>query len=152
MKSSSRTLYIFGAVIGALVILTVALVLALGSPSEEPLAEGTPEGTVQRFLLALKDMDYLAAESYLAASEDDERNGDLLKNRLSSSNEDSGWKAVLGDTAINGDEATVEVRVDTFRPRGLFESSVNTQKVTFFLEKQDDAWKIVSPVNIWWIY
>lgn len=153
MKSSSRWLYIFGAAIGALIIAVVAIVLATGSPSEEPLlGEDTPEGTVQRFLLAVRDEDYQAAESYLATETDDRLDGDILKSRLSGSGEDSGWKATLGDTIIKGDEASVKVRVDVFRPRGPFENSINTHRVTFFLVREDDAWKITSPVNIWWLY
>lgn len=153
MKSSSRWLYLFGIAIGVLVIATVVLVLTIGSPSDESLlSEDTPEGTVQRFLLALRDGDYLAAEDYLSPSDDDRTELKFLRNRALDSSESPGWKATLGNTIIKDDEASVEVIIDIFRPRGPFENAVNTQQTTFFLIKEDDSWKITSPVNIWWLY
>lgn len=153
MKSSSRWLYLFGIAIGVLVIATVVLVLTIGSPSDESLlSEDTPEGTVQRFLLALRDGDYLAAEDYLSPSDDDRTELKFLRNRALDSSESPGWKATLGNTIIKDDEASVGVIIDIFRPRGPFENAVNTQQTTFFLIKEDDSWKITSPVNIWWLY
>ena len=155
MKSSNRWLYYFGIAIGLLVVVTVVLALTVGSPSESNLlSQDTPEGTVQRFLLAVKDGDYLAAESYLAPpdSENTRPEIDALKNRISTSGEDPGWKASLGDTEITGNEATVGVTVDVFRPRGPFENSVDTYQVTFFLTRESGEWKITSPLNIWWLY
>lgn len=153
MKSSNRWLYIFGLAIGVLVIITVALVLTTGSPADEPLLpEDTPEGTVQRFLQAIRDGDYLTADSYLSTSADDKLNYDLRRNRLTGSSKDSGWKALLGKTIINNDKASVDVTVDVFRPSGPFENSVRTHQVTFFLQLEEDIWKITSPVNIWWLY
>lgn len=153
MKSSSRWLYMFGIAIGVLVIATVVLALTTGSPSDKPLlSEDTPEGTVQRFLVAVRDGDYLAAEGYLSPSDDDRTELKFLRNRAIGSSEGPGWKATLGNTIIRDDEASVEVTVDVFRPRGPFDNAVNTQQITFFLVKEEGSWKITSPVNIWWLY
>jgi len=155
MKSSNRWLYYFGAAIGLLVIVTIVLALTIGSPSQENLLSAdTPEGTVQHFLLAVKDGDYQAAESYLAPPEDPNVRPelDLLKNRVTSAGEEPGWRASLGDTNVTGEEATVDVTVDVFRPRGPFENSVDTYQITFFLTSASGDWKITSPLNIWWLY
>ncbi len=153
MKSSSRWLYLFGIAIGGLVIATVILALTTGASADKPLlSEDTPEGTVQRYLVAVRDGDYLAAEGYLSPSDDDETDLKLVRSRAIGSSEDPGWKATLGDTILKDDKATVEVTVDVFRPRGPFENAVNTQQITFFLVKEESSWKITSPVNIWWLY
>ena len=151
--SSRRWLFTFGLAIGILVIVAVALALTMGSQGEEPLLpEDTPEGTVQRFLLALRDEDYLAAESYLSPTIDDKIAYDLRRDRLTGRGEGSGWKATLGKSAVRNDEATVDVTVNVFRPRGPFENSVRTYRITFYLKKEVTSWKITSPANLWWLY
>ncbi len=153
MRSSRRWLFTFGLAIGVLVIVTVVLVLTTASPAEKfLLPEDTPEGTVQRFLLAIRDEDYLAAESYLSPTIDDKIAYDLRRNRVTEPGERSAWKATLGESVVRDDEASVDVMVDVFRPRGPFENSVRTHQVTFFLKKEGVSWRITSPVNLWWLY
>lgn len=153
MRSSRRWLFAFGLAIGVLVIATVVLVLATSSREDEPLLpENTPEGTVQRFLLAVRDEDYLAAESYLSPTIDDKIPYDLRRNRTAGPGEEPGWRITLGKSIVRDDEATVDVTVSVFSPRGPFENSVRTHRVTFFLKKEGTSWKITSPVNLWWLY
>ncbi len=153
MRSSRRWLLTFGLAIGVLVIVTVVLALTMASQGDEPLLpEDTPEGTVQRFLLAIRNEDYLTAESYLSPTIDDKIAYDLRLNRAAELSERAGWKATLGKSVVRDDETTVDVRVDVFRPRGPFENSVSTYRITFFLKKEGASWKITSPVNLWWLY
>ena len=153
IRSSRRWLFTFGLAIGVLVIVTVVLVLTTSSPIDKPLLpEDTPEGTVQRYLLAVRDKDYLAAEGYLSPTIDDKIAYDLRQNRVTELGEGSGWKATLGKSIVRDDEATVDVTVAVFRPRGPFENSVRTHQVTFFLKKEGTSWSITSPVNLWWLY
>ena len=153
MKSSTRLLLAFGIAIGVLAIVAVVLVLTLtGERAMTLLPEDTPEGTVQRFLLAVKNEDYLAADSYLSPTIDDKIAYDLRRNRVAGLGEGSGWKATLGKSIVRDDEATVDVTVAVFRPSGPFENSVRTHQVTFFLKKEGASWSITSPVNLWWLY
>lgn len=153
MRSSRRWLVIFGLAIGVIIAVTVTLVLITASPGDETLLpEDTPEGTVQQFLLAVRDGDYLAAESYLSPSVDDKIDFDLRRSRVVGSGEGASWRATLGKSVVKGDEATVEVTVDVFRPRGPFENAVSTYRVTFFLNKEETSWRIISPINLWWLY
>ena len=55
----------FGIALAALIVVTVVLVLTIGQGTAPLLPENTPEGVVQRFLLAIQDNDYLAAYGYL---------------------------------------------------------------------------------------
>ena len=153
MRSSRRWLFAFGLAIVVLVIVVLVLVLTTASPADKPLlAEGTPEGTVQRFLLAVSEQDYLAAESYLSPTVDDKIDGDLWRDRVVELGEESAWQATLGESIIRDDEATVDVTVAIFRPRGPFDNSVRNHQVTFFLQKEGTSWRITSPVNLWWLY
>ena len=149
MRSSRRWLLVSGLTIAVLMIATVALVLTTSLRGAEPLLpEDTPEGTVQRFLLAVSDGDYLTADSYLSSEIDSKLDYALRQSRAP----EPGWKATLEDSVISGDEATVDVVIDVFRPSGPFSNSVNTYRTTFYLEKEAAVWRIVSPVNLWWLY
>ncbi len=154
VRSSRRWLFGFGLAIVVLAIVTIVLVLTTGAPADKPLLpEDTPEGTVQRFILAIRDKDYLTAESYLAPiAPDDKTPYDLRQNQIYGTGEGPGWKATLGKSSVRGNEATVDIAVSVFRPSGPFENSVNTYQVTFFLTKTATSWKITSPLNLWWLY
>ncbi|MFC2020549.1 hypothetical protein ACFLU1_01965 [Chloroflexota bacterium] len=153
MSSSRRWLLGFGLAIGMLVITAVTLVLTSTSPGDELLLpEDTPEGTVQRFLLAIRDGDYLAADNYLSPPVDEKTNYDLQRLTEIRPDGGAGWKATLGKSSVKDDEATVNVTIDVFRPGGPFENSVRTNQITFFLKKEADSWKITSPLNLWWLY
>ena len=153
VMTSRRWLLAFGLAIGVLIVVMVVLVLTTASPGDTTLLpEDTPEGTVQRFLLAVKDGDYLTAESYLSSEIDDKIAYDLRRSRVAGFGERSGWKATLGESVVRDDEATVDVVVDVFRPGGPFDNPVRTSRVTFFLEREGVSWSITSPVNLWWLY
>ena len=157
--SSSRLLLAFGGAIGVLVIVAVVLVLTIAGAKDAPLlSEDTPEGTVQRYLLALKAEDYEQAYSYLSSTALTEYSYyefyDEWSRPFSRRQESPGWKATLGKSSVIGDEATVDVVVDVFifRPSGLFENPVRTQYITFHLKKVDASWSIVDPVWLWFFY
>lgn len=158
IRSSRRWLLSFGLAIGVLALVTIVLVLITASPANDKplLPEDTPEGTVQRFLLAIRDKDYLTAESYLSPPAPDDKNKmtpDLRQNQIYGTGEGPGWKTTLGKSTIRDNEATVDVTVSVFRPtNGPFGNSVNTYQVTFFLKKVATSWKITSPLNLWWLY
>ena len=155
MKSSSRLLIAFGVAIGVLVIVAVVLVLTM--PSEEGvslLPEDTPEGTVQRFLLALQAEDYLEAYSYLSPQRTEKIPYEEWseEGRLDSPGEKPGWKATLGKSTAKDDEATVKVKVEVLRPSGPFRNPVRTHDITFVLKKEGGSWAIASPSELWWLY
>lgn len=66
MKTSSRMLIGFGSAIAVLIIVTVVLVLTLGQGSSATLPGDTPQGTIQRYLLAVQNKDYAEAYNFLA--------------------------------------------------------------------------------------
>jgi hypothetical protein len=152
VKTSSRWLLIFGVTIGVLVIAAVVLVLTM-TPKETPLLpENTPEGTVQRYFLALQDEDYLTAYSYLSPPTTETYPYEQWRSPFTSPGEKPEWKATLGKSAVEDSQATVEVTIDTFRPGGPFDNPVRTNQITFFLTKEGTSWKITSPWDVWWLF
>ena len=156
MNSSRRWLIIFAIVISILVIATVSLVLLAKGNEVTLLPENTPQGTVQRYLIAVQEKNYQKAYSYLSfdPSQKVQTYDDWLRmvtGEPQISNQPT-WKATLGKTTQNGDNATVEVAIDTFRPGGPFEDSLRSQQIIFHLSKIDGTWLITSPTYIYWIY
>ena len=153
MKSFNRLPLAFGIAIVVLTIVAVVLVLTMaGGEDVRLLPEDTPEGTVQRFLLAVEDEDYLKAYSYLSPPTSEDVPYESMRKRLARSGEKLGWKATLGKSLVMDAEATVDVVVNVFSPRGPFENPVRTHHITFFLKKTEASWSITSPVDLWWLY
>ena len=156
MSSSRRWLIIFATVIGILVIATVSLVLLTKESEVVTLPEDSPQGVVQRYLIAIQENDYQNAYNYLSfdPSQEIKSYDDWLRmmiGRPQISNQ-TAWKATLGEITQNGDSATVEVAIDTFRPGGSFVDPLYSQQIFFQLSKIDGKWLITSPTYIYWIY
>jgi hypothetical protein len=156
MNSSRVWLIIFAIVVSILVIATVSLVLLTKGNEVTVLPDNTPQGIVQRYLVALQEKDYQKAYTYLSfdPSEKIQTYNDWLRMVIGGpqiSNQ-SAWKAALGKTTQNVDNATLEVIIDTFRPGGPFEDPVRSQSIIFQLSKINGKWLITSPTYIFWIY
>jgi hypothetical protein len=138
------------------VIATVSLVLLTKGDEVELLQEDTPQGIVQRYLIAIQEKNYQKAYNYLSfdplqkiSTYDDWLR--MVIGELQISNQ-STWKATLGKITQNVDNATVEVTIDTFRPRAPFEDPLHSQQIIFQLSKINGKWVITSPTYIYWFY
>jgi hypothetical protein len=154
MTSPNRWLVIFGIVIGILVIVTVSLVLLIKGNEVALLPEDTPEGIVQRYLIAIQEKDYQEAYDYLRfnPAEKIQTYDDWLRMVMPQGSNQATWKATLGKTTQNGNNASVEVIIDTVRPGGPFGNPTSSQQILFQLSKIDGKWLITSPTYIYWIY
>jgi hypothetical protein len=151
-KSSKRFLLGFGLVLGALVIASVVLAIIFGGQAPLRLSEDTPEGVVQAYLTALQEHDFQKAYTYLIPPTD--RVGwsyDTWRRGIENYRDPPSWKATLGSVSLKAGEARVEVVLDTFRPGGLFGDPLRSQRLNFILRQQGGSWKIISPVDIWWL-
>ena len=160
MRTSSRTLLGFGIGIAVLIIVTIVLVLTLGKGHAPLLSENTPEGVVQRYLLAVQEKNYPAAYAYLVPLDPKNVNSPIhspiqtYDNWLISAqnNTNTTWKANLGAVNITGESATVIVMIDVFRAGGPFANPVNTNNITFILKQSGSTWLIISPTDLYWLY
>jgi len=145
-KASTRFLVISGVAIGVLVMVAVVLVLIVGDGgSTTLLPEDTPEGVVQRFLLALEAEDYEEAYGYLHSSARAERSYLSWVSPLRWYEEQPGWKATLGESLVEGNEAIVEVNYTRFYPSAPLVDPVFNHKIIFRLQKEGVSWGITSP-------
>jgi uncharacterized membrane protein YvbJ len=154
MKTSSRFLLGFGIIILAIVAVAVILAVTGGNQQVKLLPETSPEGTVQRFLMAVKDHDFQKAYSLLAPQPEQVK-GDTYENwvrSVQSPRDTSSWKASILKSTVRDNDATVEVAVDIIRPEGPLINPVTTNQVVFMLQKQDGKWLISQPADIWWLY
>ncbi|MEW6033275.1 MAG: hypothetical protein AB1603_00275 [Chloroflexota bacterium] len=162
MKQSNRLLLIFGAVVGVLAIVAIALVLTRGQDEVALLSEDDPAGVVQRYLRAIQDDDYEGAVKYLSASAwaDWYLGGpvpgppgpELVARLRGSIRSDVSWRAVLDATRLSVERAEVDITAYVFRPGAPFSNPVRTHRETFVLQRENDAWRIISPVELWWLY
>jgi hypothetical protein len=156
MKKSNRTLIGFGIAIAVLIIGTIILVLTLGKGNAALLSDKTPEGIVQRYLMAVQAKNYPAAYAYLVPQDPKNINSPIqtYDNWLTSAqnNTNTTWKANLGSVIITGDSATVIAMIDVFQPGGPFANPVHTNNITFILNKSGSNWLINSPTYLYWLY
>jgi hypothetical protein len=154
MKSSNRVLLLFGAFIGLVAVVTMALVIATGNRPVKLLPEGTPEGTVQRYLLAIDSGDYHTAYNYLSFPPADKTTTyDIWRQGFNYPSTRSAYKATLAQSTITGSEANVSVVIEVFRPGGgVFNNPTYTNNIVFSLSQVSGAWKITNPTYVYWIY
>jgi hypothetical protein len=157
MRSSSRWLFAFGIAIVVLAAVAVVLVLTTtGNSSIDLLPEDTPEGTVQRYLLATEAGDYEKAYSYLSPSavarEPYYSSYEKWSQGFFQNQRQNTWRATLGKSVITDNRATVVVTIDVFRPDAPFVNLVNTYYYSFILQKEEAFWRIISPVYPLYFY
>lgn len=154
MKSSNRFLLGFGIIITVLVIAAIILVVT-NHDEIDMLPEDTPQGTVQRFLLAVQEHDIQKAYTYLNIVENDMKltYDDWIQ---SNSNEfqatQTTWKATLGNTVITDDTALVEVLFDVFQSGSPFEDPILTRRYIYQLGRTNDTWFITERPWLYWLY
>ena len=143
MNSASRWLVGTGVVVAALVIASLAVGVLAGGDAE-PFPEDSPEGVVQRYLLALEDDDFRAAYGYFA---DDLRQTCSLQQFR----EDTRWAAERGRRVLfEGVEeiegsAIVTVRITTISTDAPFTPTESSFTESYVLERQGEAWRFTEP-------
>jgi hypothetical protein len=158
VKSSSRWLLIFGAAIGLLVIVAIVLVFTTARPGGEPLLpEDTPEGTVQRYLLALQAEDYITAYNYLSFPPGELISYEEWRERARGYADNYEVKVTLTESSVTDNEASVDVVFDVISSDEPFHnfpfgSPVSTHQRTFYLEQEGTSWKITSPTYVSWYF
>lgn len=154
MSSSSRFLLGFGVLILVIVAISVIIAVIGSNQPVKILPENSPEGTVQRFLTAVRDRDYTKAYDFLAAQTGTDKVNTLeqwVQSTQYSRDSTSSWKASIVKSTINGDNSSVEVAIDVFRPNGPLADPVSSNHITFLLQKAGDRWLIEQPVDLWWL-
>lgn len=131
----------------AIAVLAVALFL-IRKDTHEYSDDGTPQGVVENYTLAVFNQEYDRAYSYLA---DDSYKPDLARFRqafLSKQVDPGNASLQIGDERIDGDHAYLTLTL-VYSSQGLFEDTYrDTQNAE--LVRQEGKWKIrLLPYPYW---
>ena len=141
--------FLIGILVGIGVLAVVAIVLfSVRQSRASYVADDTPEGVVQDYVLALYKMDYARAYSYLAEGQG---KPDLARFRQSFTVQRfdiSNFGLQVGQVIINADEADVTVTLVN-AGNGPF-NDVNRNIQTAVLRRQSGAWKIENMPYPYW--
>ena len=145
---SSRWLVAIAGVVAALIVASVVVALVNPRGAAETLPEDTPEGTVQRFILALQDEDYSLAHSYLS---------DELKKSCSVegvreaaqffaevSQNQSRRVALLEKEELSGGRTQVRVRVTEVSVSLPFGVNENSHQERYVLVQEAGEWRFAE--------
>lgn len=140
-------IWLFGAMTLVIALVVGGIVVALVTGRGELLPENSPEGVVQRYLLALEDEEYQEAYDYLTS---DLRERCSLADfvRSAPSTRVRGNQVTLEDTQTFGDSALVTARITVFRPGDPFSPSEYSYDRTYQLEREAGQWRMAEPD--WW--
>jgi hypothetical protein len=143
-STSSKWLMGAGAVVAALVIVSV-LVTVLGNTGDATtFPEDTPEGVIQRYLQAVQDrksptaFDYLGAELQEACTLQELRD----QTRWSAENDN---RVILEGTEVLANQTIVTVRVTQLRVNPPSIPSESSFSPEYILEQQEGNWRFTAP-------
>jgi hypothetical protein len=134
--------------IGALILLALALFFVRKDGQREYMADATPEGVANNYVLAVLNKDYQKAYGYLADLENKPTYEQFRQSFFNGSVNPTDAGVEVGAAEINGDEAVVTLSVyyavnEPFASRYASEDRA-------LLVKQNGAWKLNSmPYNFW---
>lgn len=152
MKSTDK--FLLGIVLGVILLVAAAFIVALNRPKADYLADSTPRGVVNNYLLALKKHNYKRAYSYLSP----EISGypATLEKFIADVNENS-WQFDFGTTmgisivsaSKQGESTEVLVRKSTNDEYSPF-SSRYEDTFSLQLKRVNGAWKIITSSDYWY--
>jgi len=150
MNGATRPLLLIGVAVVALVVTAIVVVVLAGNRTAQTFGADTPEGTIQRYLLAFDAGDYEAAHAFFSedvqatmTSEDFEATIDSYGGYVG---ERSPARQVSFASAT-GDEDQVRVHliVEEFVGDGLSGETYRSER-EIRLVRQPDGWRIDEPL------
>ncbi len=145
---SASTRWLIGIAAGIALLVIVSIVVALAKGGEAPLLdESTPEGIVQRFLLAVEDKEYAKAHGYLSARLQEGCPISQIRETLRWREDNSREMRVemLEKEAVEGGKMQVRVRVTEVNVSPPFGVNEYHHDELYILVQEDGAWRIDEP-------
>ncbi|MEO7147415.1 MAG: hypothetical protein ABIW81_02635 [Terrimesophilobacter sp.] len=132
VRERDKTLIVILAIIGAAVVIAIAVVFLRGAP--ETLDPTTPEGVVQAYSVAVLDQDRPSALSHLVP--------ELAKDCVHTDAGLDGLTMTLVSSTVRATSATVRVTLTTNSSKGPLGSSEYSNAESFTLQKVGNVWLI----------
>ena len=139
MTGSNRLLTIMAIVVVALIAVAAVFVAVRDPATFDP---DSPEGAVQAYVIAVIDGDDDAAHAVLSDELQTRCDVRDLRNRVA---DDSSSRITLIESAVDGDEARIEVEVTVTHDDGPFEFSDWSYDERFELRLAAGEWRITAP-------
>jgi hypothetical protein len=142
--SVGRQVAALGAVLVALMVLALIVVTSATNPATR-FGPGTPEGAFQAYLAAWDARDLDGAYATFSGRVQRQLTIDEYRATARDFQYDSGRerRVVLLDSTVNGDEATLELRVDELGGGGIFGArSVWSREITVDLVREAGSWRL----------
>ena len=135
-------LWLIAGVLSLATLLIAAVVVSLMG-SEQPMPDGTPERTVQRFLTALQAEYYRLAYSFWSDSRKEICElTDLVGGDALGVERYGNARVVLKDTKIFDDAAVVIASITRIENSGPFGTSEHSEDQSYDLVKEQGEWRI----------
>ncbi len=146
MSASTRWLIGIGAGVALLIIASIVIALTRGGQAPL-LAEATPEGVVQRFLLAVQDKDYAKARDYLSPRVQAGCSITFMRDsmRWREDNSRELRVEVLSKDATGDGRTQVRVAVTEVHVSPPFGVDESRHEEVYILREEDGAWRIDEP-------
>lgn len=141
--------FLTGILIGVGALIVLALVLFFTRQDKRDyLAEDTPEGVAHNYVLAVLNKDYEKAYEYLADLKYKPTYDEFRQSFLNGMVNPEGTGLDIGEAAITGDEAVVELTL-YYSYSDPFSSRYGSPDRAVLVD-QDGTWKISTmPYNFW---
>ena len=142
--------FLIGILVGIGVLVVAAFVLFFMRQSQmNYVADDTPAGTVQDYVLALHKGDYEKAYGYLAAGQDKPNYDDFRKPFVTKMISISTADVQIRDTTLLNQEAVVSLVFSNYYD-GPYNSSNTNEQAT--LKMENGHWKISAMPQPYWFY
>lgn len=154
MKNTDK--FLIGIVLGIIVLVGVAFVVALQRPKPTYQADDTPEGVAHNYLFALQQKDYERAYGYLSPTlEDYPATAHEFEDELDQyawqirDLDNNSVSLAVESTRLDGDRAEVEIKETHFYRGSLFDSNQYTNTFDMTLQHENGAWKVIRSDSYW---
>ena len=142
--------FLTGILIGIGVLIVAALVVFFARNNTQTyISEGTPEGVVHNYVVAVLEKDYEKAYSYLADLDHKPAYEDFRRAFLNGEVNPENAAIDIGGSQITGDVATVDLEL-VYSPSDPFSTGYRNP-FTADLVRQNGAWKLtlMPQYNLW---
>ena len=143
-SASSRWLAAIASFSAVLIIVSVLIGIFVGNGSGDLLPADSPEGTVQRYLLALTEDDIASAYGYISTDLKDEC---TLENFLQNTRyrREQDFTAALSKTTDTGSNTIVTVEITEPNSNSPFGQGRYSFSTSFTVTLEDAVWRISEP-------
>jgi hypothetical protein len=143
--------FLIGILVGIAVLIIVALTVFFSRKDNlNYVADDTPEGVIQNYVVALHKRDFEKAYGYLADLENKPTLEQFHQSFLDHSIDPANAGLEVGKSEISGDSASVSLGMIYSARDPFSEGYRNTDYAQ--LVRQDGAWKIKQMPNNFWAY